>query len=420
GIRIYTIGLNADGKLNKVALARIAADTGGKSFVTDTADTLPQILSEIFASHLKLKVVPVQSLTANGAYQEVTISIPNANVLEANLSIMSSKQVETQLIDPNGQQQTIPSAGILYAKSTSYSLLKLSKPVKGDWKLKVKGVDREQIDINLIFNYDLKLVMNPVVAISPKAGDNIDIKAHLESGGQPIDDPELMKTSKSTLFVTDIVAKKTTEIPLTNVGLEFTGVWQVPEDKKYELKVRVEDASFYRETEPVTVDAASGTVTTPAPSTSPVTTPVLEEEPFPWNYVFIGLAVLVLVATACYLIMSRIRKANRGFIGQFIMEIRDKNTGVRTNPQYKKLNVFKGKFKLHQLMQLAPEYAETEGIVFEPGKGDTLVLFNRSQCIIEKAGRAVDATTGLGIKKHDRVTIVLNNSEKSIQLEYIL
>ncbi|MCL6459814.1 MAG: VWA domain-containing protein [Gorillibacterium sp.] len=420
GIRIYTIGLNADGKLNKAALGKIATDTGGKSFVTDTADTLPQILSEIFASHLKLKVVPLQSFTANGAFQEVTIPIPNANVLEANISIMSLKPVEIQLIDPNGQQQTIPSAGVLYSKSTSYSLVKLTKPTEGDWKLKVKGANRDQIDINLIFNYDLEFVMDPLAGGAYKAGDTINVKAHLESGGQPLGDAELMKTSKSTLFVTDLATKKTEEIVLKNTGSDFTGEWKVPEAKQYELKVRVENASFYRETEPVTVDAASGTVSTPAPNTSPGAVPDSEKKPFPWTYVFIGLVVLILAATACYLIMSRVRKANRGFIGQFIMEIRDKNTGERSNPQYRKLNAFKGKFKLHQLMQLVPEYAETERIVFVPGKGDTLILFNRSECSIEKAGRAVDATSGLVIKKHDRLTIVLNNTEKSIQLEYIL
>ncbi len=66
-IPVYTIGLNADGKLNKDALAAISEKTGAKSFSTDTADDLPKILSEIFASHMELNIVPVNSITANGA-----------------------------------------------------------------------------------------------------------------------------------------------------------------------------------------------------------------------------------------------------------------------------------------------------------------------------------------------------------------
>lgn len=103
GIPVYTIGLNADGKLNKDALADLAKQTGGKSFITDTPDDLPQILSEIFADHAKLNVVKLPSVTGNGSYQEVTVNVPNDSVLEANISIMSSKPVEVQLTDPSGQ-----------------------------------------------------------------------------------------------------------------------------------------------------------------------------------------------------------------------------------------------------------------------------------------------------------------------------
>ncbi|MFD2875239.1 VWA domain-containing protein [Paenibacillus rhizoplanae] len=48
GYPIYTIGLNADGKLNKNILAGLSSETGGKAFTTNSADDLPQILSEIF------------------------------------------------------------------------------------------------------------------------------------------------------------------------------------------------------------------------------------------------------------------------------------------------------------------------------------------------------------------------------------
>ena len=290
--------------------------------------------------------------------------------------------------------------------------------MQGDWKLRVKGANRDQIDINLIFNYDLELVLSPLSGSSYKAGDKVDVKAHLESGGQPLADPGLMKTSKATLLVTDTAANRTEEVALAAAGTDYAGTWTIADNKVYELKVRVEDASFYRESEPVTVDAAKGTVTAPSPSASPAAPPQAEK-PFPWVYVYIGLAVLIAVVCGI-LVMARVKKANRGFIGQLIVEVRDRNTGERTHPQFKKLNAFKGKVKLHQIMQLAPEYAETDRIVFEPGRGDTLVLFNRSECTVEKAGRAVDASGGITLKKQDRVTILLVNTDKTIQLEFIL
>ncbi len=419
GIRIYTIGLNADGKLNKSVLEKIASDTGGLSFVTDTADTLPQILSEIFASQLKLKVVPLQGFTANGSYQEVKVPIPNANVLEANISIVSQQPVEVKLYDPSGKSIPYPSDQLLYSRSTSYTLLKLMKPAQGDWKLMVKGVSQDKIDINLVFNYDLSLVMEPLSGSSFKKGDKVSVKAHLESGGAPLADADLMKSLKSTLLVTDLATKKTEEFPLTKDGSDFTGEWVIPDSNKYEVKARVEDASFYRDSDAAVVDASAGT-SQQGQSPSPTPAVPAEKKPFPWLSVIIGAVVLIVAAVAAFLVMSRIRKANLGFVGQMIVEVRDENTGDRTNPNYKKLNAFKGQFKLHQLLQLAPELAETDKILFTPGKGDTIILINRSGCVIERAGRAVDAGKGIEIRKNDRLKITLQNVNKSIQLEYIL
>ncbi|MDF2722134.1 MAG: hypothetical protein K0Q59_1809, partial [Paenibacillus sp.] len=88
------------------------------------------------------------------------------------------------------------------------------------------------------------------------------------------------------------------------------------------------------------------------------------------------------------------------------------------SPQYKKLNGFKGKVKLHQLLQLAPEYAETEKVIFTPGS-DSVFVTNQSSCLIEKAGRALDASKPKELRKNDRIKITLQNSNKSIWLDYI-
>jgi hypothetical protein len=103
-----------------------------------------------------------------------------------------------------------------------------------------------------------------------------------------------------------------------------------------------------------------------------------------------------------------------------VIEIRDENTNEKSFPQYKKLTSFKGKFSLHQLLQLAPELKETEKIVFTPAKGDRIMLRNASAAPIEKSGRAVDATTGLELKSGDRVTLPLQHIDKTIFIEYLV
>ncbi|MGF7048956.1 Mg-chelatase subunit ChlD [Paenibacillus sp. DS2015] len=416
GIPVYTIGLNADGKLNKETLAQISKETGGKAFSTDAADDLPQILSEIFASHLKLKIVPIQSINANGSYQDVTINVPNSNVLEANISIMSNKPVEVKLTDPSGASKTIPASDILFSESKSYSLLKLLSPVKGDWNLQVKGVAKDKIDINLVFNYDMELTMDALPSKTYKKGDKIAITSHLVSGGQKLQNNTLYNNMTAKIMVTDLNTGDTDEIEMTNSGDHFEGTYKVADQHEYELKVRAEDKSFYRETEPVKISTQAGGASTSNPSTTP---DVTDKKSSPLVPIIIGVIALVAVAAA-YFILTAMKKANRGFVGQLVVEIRDENTGEKTYPQYKKLTAFKGKFNLHQVLQLAPELKETDKIMFMPGKNDRLLLKNGSTVQIEKSGRVTDATQGLELKSGDRITIPLQSVDKTILIEYLV
>lgn len=417
GIPIYTIGLNADGKLNKETLAELANQTGGKSFTTSSADDLPQILSEIFASHQQLKIVPVQSITGNGSYQEVTVNVPNANVLEANISIMSSSPVDVKLVDPAGAEQTIPSANVLRSTSNSYSLLKLLKPQQGDWKLQVKGVSKDKIDINLVFSYDLELIMDPPPPSKVKAGDTIDIKAHLVSNGQKLQDQEQYGNMTAKLLVKDLDTGDESEVELENKGGSFEGNYKLPQKHDYELRVRAEEQSFYRESAPVKISAKAAAAG--SGSGGKEMTAGEDAKPFPLWPVIIGIAALLLVGAAAYFILGAIKRANKGFVGQIVIEIRDENTGEKTFPQYKKLTSFKGKFNLHQLLQLAPELKETEKILFMPGKNDRIILKNNSSAVIEKSGRALDASNGTELKNGDRLRVSLQQADKTILFEYL-
>ncbi|QRG67601.1 vWA domain-containing protein [Brevibacillus choshinensis] len=420
GYPIYTIGLNADGQLNRTTLQQIASETRGKFFETSTADKLPAILSEIFANHLKLKVVPIKSFTSNGQIQEVPINIPNANVLEANISIMSQKSVEVKLFDPAGKEAAIPSDKVRLSRSSAYTMLKLVGPQQGNWSLQVKGVPKEKIDINMIYNYDLQLLMEPVKAQTFKAGDVVPVKASLVSNGQNVNSPELYKQMKGTLIVSDKTDQKTSEVPLTNTGSRFEGSFQIPADHSYELRIKAEDASFYRETQPLIVDASSAAGAGTTAGQQPTAGADASEKPFPWLMVAGGAVILLIVAAVVLYVLSIWRKANKGFAGQVAIEIVDEDTGDKSNPQYKKLNSFKGKVRLHQLLQLAPEFQETDKVIFLPGKNDTLIVENRSSCRIEKAGRVLDMSQGKELKKNDRIKISLSSVNKSVFVDYIV
>lgn len=420
GYPVYTIGLNADGKLNKEILSNLSDQTGGKAFTTDSADDLPQILSEIFASHLKLKVVPVPSITANGDYQEVTVNVPNGSVLEANISIMSSQPVTAKLSDPSGKEVAIPSDAVLVSKSSTYTLIKLLSPEQGDWKLQVKGVAKDKIDINLVFNYDLELKIDALPSQSYRKGDTVDISSHLFSNGAEVTESSLYQEMKAVLLATDVDTGTVQEIPMDNSGAEFKGAFEIKDDHAYELKVRAEESSFYRESDVLTINAKTGTVATSPPSTGAGTgeEPVTDPKSSNNLYYIIGGIVLLLAAAAAFWLLRR--RSNRGFVGQLVVEVLDGNTGEKTYPQYKKLAGFRGKFTLHQLLQLAPELKESEKLVFTPGNNDRLMLRGGEGISVERSGRAADTSRGLEMKSGDRVSVSLQTVDKTILLEYLI
>ncbi|OLS33936.1 VWA domain-containing protein [Bacillus sp. MRMR6] len=412
GYPIYTIGLNADGKLNKKVLQNIAEGTNGVFFETSTADDLPVIISEIFASHLKLKIVPIGQLTANGDFQDINIHVPNQNVIEANISLISDQPVEVKLLDPSGNEQIIPSDQLLLSKSKSYSMMKLVNPKEGDWTLKVKGVPEDKIDINLIFNYDLQLKLASLSNESYKTEDIIKITSFFEDNGQHISNIDLYESMEATMLVKNLDTGKTEEFMMSTTANGFTAEFQIGEASNYEVVAKAEANSFFRETEPHKLSVEKATMPAAA-KVKPVTTQ--EERNAVWPLIAAS-ALILFIAITIYLMVKR---PKRGFTGQMIVEIKNEDTGERSNPQYKKLKTFKGKLRLHQLLSLAPEFSETEQIIFKPIAGDTLLMTNASDCTIERSGRAIDARKGQQIKRNDRLRIVLKKANKSIYIEYI-
>lgn len=254
-IQVYTIGLNADGSVDKNQLETISKETGGKSFVTNFAKDLPQILREIYADNTSLKISQQNTITGNDIFQDIKINIPDSNVVEANITILSSKPVELKLSDISGNDMKMSSEKVLYAKSLKYSMLKLVSPAKGTWTLKVKGSVSDQINISLIDNYDFTMA----ISINPEKelhkGDKVAVVSYIQSNGKKLEDSDFIKTLKGVISLKNNETGEVKEFPMTIKDNQFIGEITVPDDKSYELTSKIEGTGFTSESKPQNIGA---------------------------------------------------------------------------------------------------------------------------------------------------------------------
>ena len=420
GYPIYTIGLNDNGKLNEAYLEKISVDTKAKAFATKDPAELPDILTEIFAAHSNLKVQSLGPITGTGNFEEVVVNIPNGNVLEANLSATSKSSVEFKLVDPNGNEQTIPSQNITLHTSNSYSLLKLARPMQGDWKLYVKGIAGDQINIDLVYNYDIEVTMKPLSQSNYGVGDQLSLEAYLSLQGNAVNDPNLYNSAKGYLVLTENQTGIETRINMQLQGQSFVGEYTLKDKGDYTVKVIVEDTSYVRESTETQIQVGAVATTSPAATPNLNNTEDTKEESNPlWLYIGLGILGVVLLIVII-LALKAYKVAKTPLVGQVVLELKDNTTGKLTPPQYKKLSLFQGKVSLHALLQFAPEFKETEKVILKAAPGDKVILYNNSAYAIEKSGRVVKANEGLELKKGDRLSINIADSGETVQIEYLL
>lgn len=406
GYPVYTIGLNYDGTVDKTQLEEMSNETKGKNYITSTAADLPKILTDIYADNSKLKVQDGGTVTANGEYQDLKVKIPNSNVMEANISMISDSKVEVKLLDPKGTEVNIPSSNAVFTTSKKYSMLKIIKPAEGDWTVKIKGVSGSNIKVNYIFNYDLQLEAN-FTPSSPKNGDKLKVEAYLASNGQKITDKALYTNMKGKLIVKNVKDNSSKEVSLDYTEGIFKGEYSIPDKGKYELKVRVDGNSLYRESTPLLVGSNNGAAGSSDGKTSMLKKPAVLGG-------IAALAAVILIGGALALVK---KKRVQGF-GRVELNIKDENTDEMLPPQFRNLDGYVGSFTLFEVLSLKEEYKETEDIKFIFRNDDSLEILNKSKCVIQKSGRKLENGENITMYNGNKITVFLNNVSKSIVVEF--
>jgi hypothetical protein len=411
GYPVYTIGLNYDGTVDKTQLSNIASATGGKSYITSTAADLPRILTDIYADTSKIKIQDEGTILANGSFQDLKVNIPNSNVLEANISMLSDTPVEVKLIDPSGKEVSIPSQNAIFTTSKKYSMLKIIKPVVGQWTVKIKGVSGSNIKVSYIFNYDFELQTN-ITPKNPSNGEKINIEAYFGGNGTKISDTNLYSNMKSNLIVKSLKDNSVKQIPLTNENSLFKGEYTIPSSGRYQLTVRVEGNSFYRESTPIVVGSDSGKTILNSGNNKVPKSNIFGKP------VTLGVVGIIAAAILAYIIITIMKKRRIQGFGRAELNIKDENTSEVLPPQFRNLDGYVGSFTLFDVLGLKEEYEETKDIKFVFKNDDSIEVINKSECTLQRSGKKLDEDSNIRIYSGNKITVYLTKMPKSIAMEF--
>ncbi|WP_438347739.1 vWA domain-containing protein [Paenibacillus sp. FA6] len=241
GFPIYTIGLNHDGTVNQNELEQIASQTGGASFMTSSADDLPEIFNQIFAREMRSVLVPIAGITATGNLQEVKVNLPNSSMEEANIILLSDHPLKETQMYFNSENTRL-------FKSDKYSLMKISNPPQGTVVLKFKGQQGDWVKINLLGSYNLEAEVK-LSDDKPIKGIPTGFEAYLSTpeATTMLKDDAVYTTLKAELVVKEVDSNEEQRIPMTNTGKGFQTDYTFPNSGGYAWKVMVDGPDFYRE-----------------------------------------------------------------------------------------------------------------------------------------------------------------------------
>lgn len=252
-IPVFSIGLNADGSLDKKEMEDIASKTGGLSFIPSSADSLPGVIAQIMAHYLNttIEYPPVNDGNIN-------FNVENKSIYALYIEIDSNrpvKDINPRLTAPSGYQISLDGDNVKVTSTNSYTLIKLFSPDVGKWNLKLTGVTNENCKVALttVYSMYLKQFVNPTSV----TGGKTHITATLNNAEGQINDSDLLKTLTVTAEVSGAENKS---IPLSNDGKgNFTGEFLVSNGGTYTIVTKAvsSDKKFNKESEIFSFDAVA-------------------------------------------------------------------------------------------------------------------------------------------------------------------
>lgn len=264
-----SMGENGEG-LQK--LESIAENTNGQFKQCDNIEDMEQILIEFLADVCDVIFDEVDTIPGDGGYHECSIDI-SSSVVEVNIRIKGGdsdaiKNGEVHLYSPDGSEIELENSdNVRYDVDATAASIKVLFPQSGKWLLTVNGISGEDIKVSRLEHFKMNLTSELVFPQGNPVGvaytnDTIVIKAWLTYDGADITDTDIYDSvvSATATCVSRADQNDTQTVQLTRDGTTFTGSFTIPEDCYYDITIRLDWDTVYRE-DTLTVSSSNKPVT---------------------------------------------------------------------------------------------------------------------------------------------------------------
>lgn len=226
GIPIYTIGLNANGDVDQQELQHISEATyADDTYMTENADDLSAILSDIYVRHTGAENTSAGSFISDGSFRDVPFSIPDSTVVEANIVIMRSGGLDELLLkNADGSSVSLESADVSVFRNDNYTLIKLYSPQPGDRVLSIRSPQETSVSVNCILSRDFSLDLSLLTDKAVGNGTLLKLNAVLrDMNGAVVTDEALIGRLSCKITVRDRETDETRDMLLKYDNGAYTG-----------------------------------------------------------------------------------------------------------------------------------------------------------------------------------------------------
>lgn len=202
---IYCVCLNANNGANPVELQEVANATGGVFVEVKNAEDLKSVFNQFYSLIYSTDtIILADGKIPESGELEISFEVPEIGVEEANIIIRSlNENTAYTVFRPNQIAFTEDELNGMRITAQTFSVIKISEPESGEWKLLIRGVPGDDVKIDMVYNADYEVKVNDLTGQSSTMGDTIRITAVLTDAGIPVEDEEIYRKYPAKLVVTD-------------------------------------------------------------------------------------------------------------------------------------------------------------------------------------------------------------------------